>query len=79
MRVSFRSLAPIVLCRLDRSLRSGGKNAAAAASDDEEDMALPGIGEPAGATNATTAAISDPIEPVNRAFYHFTTNCTSGS
>lgn len=51
------------VCRADE------KPAAAAAGD--EDMDLPGIGEPAGGTNTSAKAVSDPLAPMNRVFYHF--------
>ena len=37
----------------------------------KEDEDLPGIGDAAGASKGQQAAISDPIEPVNRAFFVF--------
>jgi len=44
---------------------------AVAGTNATEDADLPGIGDSSGTAGAQAVTVSDPIEPVNRAFYHF--------
>jgi len=53
-------------------LVANGSSQPANGADPNEDTDLPGIGEPSdGAPSAQPIAVSDPIEPINRAFFCF--------
>jgi len=80
MRSAWRLLALLSLgavgCRTaapaQRPAANGAARPAAVASAQKEEAELPGIGEAPGiASSAEPGAVSDPLEPLNRAFFQF--------
>lgn len=64
--VGCRSTAP------DQMRDTGASTVPGAAGEQTEEPDLPGIGEDSGAVlSAQPITVSDPLEPLNRAFYHF--------